>query len=126
MIDYIQTVRDFSDRIYVVHAKDCEIDRRLLGYGGILDSEWVDVLFTGKSGIGHREIKWKDPSLQWWRYRIPGLGEIDFGRLISELLIFKYTGDLIIEHEDPIWYGTEELNKQGLIIGLRHLSQFLP
>jgi sugar phosphate isomerase/epimerase len=126
MIDYIQTVRDFADRIYVVHAKDCEIDRRLLGYGGILDSEWVDVLFTGKSGIGHREIKWKDPSTQWWRYRIPGLGDIDFGRLISELLIFGYTDDLIIEHEDPIWYGTEELNKQGLTIGLRHLSQFLP
>lgn len=125
-IDYLQAVRDFMDRIYIVHAKDCEIDRRLLGQVGILDSEWVDVLFTGKSGIGHRQIKWKDPSKQWWRYRIPGLGEIDFKRLISELLLRGYNSPLIIEHEDPIWYGTEELNKEGLTIGLRHLSQFLP
>jgi len=125
-IDYMRAVRDFADRIYMVHAKDCEIDKNALAYGGILDSEWIDVLFTGKSGIGHRSIKWKDPLKQWWRYRIPGLGEIDFKRFISELLLNGYRSALIIEHEDPIWYGTEELNKQGLTIGLKHLSQFLP
>lgn len=125
-IDYIQAVRDFADRIYMVHAKDCEIDRNLLSHVGILDSEWIDILFTGKSGIGHRRIKWEDPRKQWWRYRIPGLGEIDFKRFISELLLHGYKSTLTIEHEDPIWYGTEELNKQGLIIGLRYLSQFFP
>ena len=125
-IDYMRALREYMDRIYVVHAKDCEIDRSLLGRVGILDSEWIDVLFTGKTGIGHRHIKWKDPRTQWWKYRIPGLGEIDFKRIINELLLHGYKSDLIIEHEDPIWYGTEELNKQGLIIGLRHLSQFFP
>jgi sugar phosphate isomerase/epimerase len=125
-IDYMQALRDYMDRIYVVHAKDCEIDRNLLGRVGILDSEWIDMLFTGKTGIGHRSIKWKDPRMQWWRYRIPGLGEIDFKRIINELLLKKYGSDIIIEHEDPIWYGTEKLNKQGLSIGLEYLSQFFP
>jgi len=125
-IDYLKALREYMDRIYVVHAKDCEIDRSLLGRVGILDSEWIDVLFTGKTGIGHRHIKWKDPRSQWWRYRIPGLGEIDFRQIINELLLQKYSSDIIIEHEDPIWYGTEELNKKGLSIGLRYLSQFFP
>lgn len=125
-IDYLKALREYMDRIYVVHAKDCEIDKDLLGRVGILDSEWIDVLFTGKTGIGHRHIKWKDPRGQWWRYRIPGLGEIDFKQIINELLLQGYKSDLIIEHEDPIWYGTEELNKQGLSIGLRYLAQFFP
>ncbi len=125
-IDYFKALREYMERIYVVHAKDCEIDQALLGRVGILDSEWIDVLFTGKTGIGHRHIKWKDPKGQWWRYRIPGLGEIDFKRIINELLLQGYKSDLIIEHEDPIWYGTEELNKQGLSIGLRYLTQFFP
>lgn len=125
-IDVVQPIREFIDRIYIVHAKDCEVDKNILNYGGILNSEWVDVLFTGKTGIGHRKIKWEDPTKQWWRYRIPGLGEINFKAIFSELSLRKWDHVTIIEHEDPMWYGTEELNKQGLKIGLRYLSQFFP
>jgi sugar phosphate isomerase/epimerase len=125
-IDNLQALRDFIDRIYIVHAKDCEIDKRVLGYGGILESEWVDVLFTGKTGRGHRQIKWRDPAKQWWRYRIPGFGEIDFRAIFSELSLHKWDHVVIIEHEDPMWYGTEKLNKQGLKIGFKFISGFFP
>lgn len=125
-IDIRKALREFIDRTYIVHGKDCMIDREILERNGILDSEWVDALFAGKTGAGHRGIKWKDPTSQWWRYTIPGLGEIDFKGIFQELLMHGYDHVVIIEHEDPVWYGTEKLNKQGLKIGLKNLSQLLP
>ncbi|RLG98261.1 sugar phosphate isomerase/epimerase, partial [Candidatus Bathyarchaeota archaeon] len=56
---------------------------------------------------------------------IPGLGDIDWKRFISALQDQGYDYVLSIEHEDPVYHGVEGFRK-GLIIGLRHLSQFLP
>ncbi len=125
-INIRKALREFINRIYIVHGKDCMIDRENLERDGILNSEWVDALFAGKTGVGHRAIKWEDPIYQWWRYTIPGLGEIDFKGIFQELLMQGYDHVVIIEHEDPVWYGTEKLNKQGLKIGLKNLSRLLP
>jgi sugar phosphate isomerase/epimerase len=125
-IDYLQVVKNYGSNIIHAHAKDCEIDYENLRRGGILNSEWIDVLFTGKSGPGHRKIKWKEPRKQWWRYRIPGLGEVKWVKLLTELKLAGYDSDLVIEHEDPIFYGSEEANKQGLVMGLRYLNGLLP
>jgi len=99
-IDYLQAVRCFGDKIYHVHCKDTEILRWRLSW-------------TGYTGRG------------WWRFRIPGLGEIDWGRFITELQDQGYNYVLSIEHEDPLYPGVEGF-KNGLIIGRRHLAQFLP
>ena len=61
----------------------------------------------------------------WWRYRMPGLGEIDWNRYISTLQENGYDFVLSIEHEDPIWEGSEEKVKTGLKLGYKHLSQFV-
>ena len=99
-IDYLEAVRRFGSRIYHTHCKDTEV-------------LWWRLSWVGYTGEG------------WWRFRIPGLGDIDWKRFISALQDQGYDYVLSIEHEDPVYHGVEGF-REGLIIGLRHLSQFLP
>jgi sugar phosphate isomerase/epimerase len=96
--DYIQAIRDFGDRIFHIHAKDTEIFYHKLGKATIYGSGW-------------------------WRYRIPGWGEVDWQAVISALLDVGYSNNLDIEHEDPVFHGPRF--KEGLLLGLKHLSQFI-
>jgi sugar phosphate isomerase/epimerase len=108
-IDYIQAVRYYSKKIFHAHAKDTEI------------------LPEGKFryGVFSRQIDPQPWKSGWWRYRIPGLGEIDWKKFIATLQEYGYDYVLSIEHEDPVWEGTEEKVKQGLQLGLKHLTQFI-
>lgn len=108
-IDYLRAAREFAPKIFHAHAKDTEI----LG-----DGEYRYGLF----GRQMAPIPWKSG---WWRYRMPGLGSIDWGALIATLQEAGYDNVLSIEHEDPVWEGSEEKVKTGLRLGLKHLSQFV-
>ena len=77
-IDPYQTAWDFRDRILAVHAKDTEIIQPVLAKVGI-----------------HGE--------DWWRYRIPGQGLIDWPQFITVLLQIELHGGMAVEHEDPFW-----------------------
>jgi len=94
-IDYLQAVRDYSDRIYSVHAKDTEIIRGRLSREGILGNDW-------------------------WRYRVPGWGEVNWHSLISALIEVKYGGMLFVENEDPL-FGFEE----GILKGYSYLKDLV-
>lgn len=102
MIDPISVVRDFKDRIFHVHAKDLEIDLEGLYENGTLSL-----------GMG-----WQIP-------RLPGLGEVDWGRFISQLYRFGYDYVISIEHEDRKFEGTEELIKRGFLISRDILKPYL-
>ncbi|MCB0731813.1 MAG: sugar phosphate isomerase/epimerase [Ignavibacteriae bacterium] len=107
-IDHIQAVNDFAKKIFHAHAKDTELlNDGLYNYG----------IF----GRQVEPIPWKSG---WWRYRMPGWGEIDWQKFISALQENGYNNVLSIEHEDPVWEGNEEKIKTGLKLGLKHLSQF--
>jgi len=97
-IDYIKAIYDFGERIYHVHAKDTQVLQDVLDREGIL----------GKG---------------WWRFRIPGWGDIDWNQFISAIVDIGYNGAISIEHEDPVFSG--ERRKEGLILGFKHLSQFM-
>ncbi|MGC8972359.1 MAG: sugar phosphate isomerase/epimerase family protein [bacterium] len=97
-IDYINAIYNFGDKIFHVHAKDTEILYDKLAEVGIYS--------TG-----------------WWRYRIPGWGEIDWLKVISALMDVGYNGSMDIEHEDPVFSGPRA--KEGMILGLKHLAQYL-
>jgi sugar phosphate isomerase/epimerase len=94
-IDYLAGVERYKDRIFHTHAKDAEIKQHVLKHVGCLEGGW-------------------------WRYVIPGFGEIDWGVYIERLYGIGYQGVLSIEHEDGR-QGREE----GFIRGLRHLSQWV-
>jgi hypothetical protein len=57
----------------------------------------------------------------WWRYRVPGLGQVDWARVVDRLYEHGFTGTLSVEHEDPVWGGTDEKVVQGLRIAHRTL-----
>ena len=103
MIDPYDFIFEFADRIMLVHGKDTEILYNELKRKGILSD------------------------FSWWRYRIPGLGEINWKKIISNLQEAGYKGTISIEHEDPVWEGSEEKVKAGLLIGQKTLlsSMFL-
>lgn len=102
MIDYNRVVRDFADRIFHVHAKDLEIDR-----DGLYENGTISL------GMG-----WQVP-------RLPGLGEVDWGRFISTLYRFGYDYVISIEHEDRKFEGTDELVKRGFMISRDVLKPYI-
>lgn len=108
-IDYLQAAGDYAEKIFHAHAKDTEI---------LAEGEYRYGLF----GRQIDPIPWKSG---WWRYRMPGLGEIDWQKFISVLQEHGYDNVLSIEHEDPIWEGSEEKVKTGLKLGYKYLSQFV-
>lgn len=75
-------VRAFGARIYHVDGKDTEILPAVFARQGILGSGW-------------------------WRYRLPGLGALDWRGIFSALTDVGYDGPVSIENEDPLFLGLE-------------------
>jgi sugar phosphate isomerase/epimerase len=94
-IDYLAAVEEFKDRIFHVHAKDAVIYPRRRARVGVLDGGW-------------------------WRYVIPGFGEIPWGRFLLALREAGYDGVLSVEHEDGAFSAEE-----GFAKALQHLRQFV-
>jgi len=108
-IDYIKAVKEYAPKIFFAHAKDTEF---------LPEGQYK----FGPFGKQIKPTPWKSG---WWRYRMPGLGEIDWGKFISTLQEHGYDYVLSIEHEDPIWEGSEDKIIKGLQLGYKHLSQFV-
>lgn len=88
-IDHLRALREYKDRVYHVHAKDTEMfpERRYRG---------------GVNG-------------QYYRFRIPGYGEINWTTFISALNEIGYDGGIAIEHEDDVYSG--DRFDEGLVRG---------
>jgi sugar phosphate isomerase/epimerase len=96
-IDHLRALREYKDRVYHVHAKDTEMlpERRYRG---------------GVNG-------------DYFRFRIPGYGEINWPAFISVLDEIGYRGGIAIEHEDPIYSG--EHFDEGLVRGWQVLNPLI-
>ncbi len=99
-IDYVRAAREFGDRIIHVHAKDTRIDADKLYAEGIL-------------GLG------------WHTPKIPGLGDVNWGKLFSVLTDAGYKGPVCIEVEDRAFEGNLEDRKRALRQSKRFLDSFL-
>ena len=102
MIDMPRFIREFGPHIYHVQAKDLTIDRDALYERGIF-----------AMGIG-----WQIP-------RLPGLGDVDWGDLFAALWRAGYDGDVIIEHEDRDFEGTDEKVKRGFLLARNVLRPYV-
>jgi len=103
MIDQERFIREFGPHIFHMQAKDVQIDRDGLYERGTLSS-----------GIG-----WQVP-------RLPGLGEAHWPRIFAALYRAGYGSDVIIEHEDRDFEGTDELVKRGFLIARDMLRPYIP
>jgi sugar phosphate isomerase/epimerase len=97
-MDYLRPLPEFASRIFHVHAKDVRLDRDRLDEVGILAAP-----------------------LEYHRPKLPGLGEIDWGRFLSVLGDQGYDGPVSIEVEDRAYEKTLETRKAAL----RQASVFL-
>ena len=56
---------------------------------------------------------------------MPGLGEVDWKRLIDALYEGGFDGTVSVEHEDPVWGGTPKQVPDGLEIAYRTLRPLI-
>jgi sugar phosphate isomerase/epimerase len=109
-IDPVEALRPYIDRIPHAQAKDIQ----------------VDAAARNRYGWPGRAVVRDDPwDVGWWRYRVPGLGQVDWVRLVDTLYEGGFDGVLSVEHEDPVWGGTEERVEIGLRIAHRTLRPLL-
>jgi sugar phosphate isomerase/epimerase len=107
-IDATVALRGALPFVRHVHAKDIEVfpDRRNL-------TGWGPSLLNG--GEPH-----------WWRFRMPGMGAVDWSAVLGVLHEARYDGTVSIEHEDPVWDGSPDRVEAGLKFGRATLARQLP
>jgi sugar phosphate isomerase/epimerase len=59
----------------------------------------------------------------YFRFRIPGYGEINWAQFISALDEIGYTGNVAIEHEDPVYW--DDKFDEGLARGWQVLNPLI-
>jgi len=101
-MDYVKPLWEFADRIFHVHAKDVRVDRERLDDVGILATP-----------------------AQFHTPKLPGLGEIDWGRFFSVLTDIGYKGAVAIEVEDRAFEGSLADRKASVRQSATFLRNFL-
>ena len=109
-IDPVVAVRPYLDKIPHAQAKDVQLfPEKRDRYG-----------WPGKAVA--RDDPW---DVGWWRYRVPGLGQVDWRALIDAMYEGGFDGVLSIEHEDPVWGGTEDRIETGLKVAQSTLAPLM-
>ncbi len=101
-MDYLKPLREFASRIFHVHAKDARIDQERLDEVGILAYP-----------------------LQYHTPKLPGLGDVNWGRFFSVLTETGYDGPVCVEVEDRAFEGSLENRQAALRQSANYLKQFI-
>jgi sugar phosphate isomerase/epimerase len=102
-MDYLQAMREFAPKLVHMHAKDARIDVEKLNQVGV---------------FAH-------PNL-FHTPKLPGLGDVNWGKFFSVLTETGYRGAVCIEVEDRAYEGSLELRQASLVQSGRYLKNFLP
>jgi len=101
-MDYLKPIYEFRDKLFHIHLKDARIYRDKLNDVGIMATP-----------------------LEYHTPKLPGLGDIDWGKFISSLNDIRYEGPVCVEVEDKTFEGSLEKRKYSLILCKRFLDQYL-
>ena len=102
-MDYLKPIGEFADKLFHVHAKDVRLDQHRLDDVGVMATP-----------------------LEYHTPKLPGLGDVDWGRFSSVLSDVGYEGPVCIEVEDRAYEATLESRKTSLVQSGRYLQQFMP
>ncbi len=102
MIDYIKPIYEFKDKIFHVHIKDIKL------YHDRLD----------RVGVMAYPLDFMSPKL-------PGLGDVDWGKYISALTDIGYNGPVCIEVEDKAFENSKERIVDSIVLSARYINQFV-
>lgn len=102
-MDYLKPMREFSGKLFHIHAKDIRVDQHLLDDHGIL----------------------AHPN-EYHTPKLPGLGDINWGQFFSVLTDTGYDGPVCVEVEDRAYEATSELRLSSLVQSHSFLRNFVP
>lgn len=102
MIDYIKPIYEFKDKIFHVHYKDIKVYKDKLDQCGIMAYP-----------------------LDFMSPKLPGLGDVDWGKYVSALTDIRYDGYTCIEVEDKAFEGSQEKVLDSLRLSKRYMEQFV-
>jgi sugar phosphate isomerase/epimerase len=101
-MDYIKPLRDFKSRIFRVHLKDARVDQHRLDEVGILAHP-----------------------LEYHSPKLPGLGDVDWGKFLSVLGDTGYDGPICVEVEDRAYEANLSARKRALVQSHNYIRQFI-
>lgn len=102
MMDPIQPLYAFKEKIFHVHFKDMKIHKDRLDQVGIMAYP-----------------------LEFMSPKLPGFGDVDWSKFVSALNDIGYDGFACIEIEDRSFEGSEKKVLDSLKISKRYLEQFV-
>ena len=102
MIDYIQPIYEFKDKIFHVHYKDIKVYPDRLQQVGIMAYP-----------------------LEFMSPKLPGLGDVDWGKYVSALTDIRFNGCTCIEVEDKAFEGSVEDVKKSVLLSTRYLRNYV-
>ena len=101
-MDYIQPLYEFKDKIFHVHFKDIKLYPEKLAQCGVMAYP-----------------------LDYMSPKLPGLGDVDWGKFVSALTDIGYDGFACIEVEDKSFESSRERVLDSITLSKRYLDQFV-
>jgi len=101
-IDYIKPIYEFKDKIFHVHYKDIKL----------FEDKLADV------GVMAHPLEFMTPKL-------PGLGDVDWGKFVSALTDIGYSGYSVIEVEDKAFEKTPEDVEKSIKLSIKYLRNYV-
>ncbi len=101
-IDYIKPIYEFKDKIFHVHYKDIKMYPEKLADVGVMATP-----------------------LQYMSPKIPGLGDVDWGKYVSALTDIRYEGYSVIEIEDKAFEKNLDDAKRAVKQTANYLRNFI-
>lgn len=101
-IDYIAPLYEFKDKIFHVHYKDIKVYQDKLKDVGVMATP-----------------------LQYMSPKLPGLGDVDWGKYVSALTDIGFDGYTCIEVEDKAFEKTDRDVKNSITLSARYLRNYV-
>ncbi len=101
-IDYIKPIYEFKDKIFHVHYKDIKVYQDKLADVGVMATP-----------------------LEYMSPKLPGLGDVDWGKYVSALTDIGYKGYSCIEVEDKAFEGSLDEAKKAIKLSAKYLRNFV-
>jgi sugar phosphate isomerase/epimerase len=102
MMDPIQPIYDYKDRIHHIHLKDAKVYRNRLDRNGILSTP-----------------------LTYHSPKLPGLGDVNWNHFFTAVTDIRYRGPLCIEVEDKAFEGSDQDIEKAILTARNYLRQYL-
>lgn len=101
-MDYIKPIYEFKDKIFHIHFKDIKLFKDRLEECGVLAYP-----------------------LDYMSPKIPGLGDVDWGKYVSALTDIGYEGPACIEVEDRSFESSKDRILDSIKLSKRYLDNFV-